>query len=333
MTRADAAPVAAGQIDPAIVRRASQWMARLWSDSASDADLAACAQWRAAHPDHERAWSRLQVMDAKLGKAAGPGASRALLDAPSGGRRRALQALGLAVAAGGAALALRESGDWQAVLADHRSGTGEIREVSLPDGTRVVLNTRTAIDVRFDAGERRVILRRGEILVTTATDRAPAHRPFRVQSRQGMVQALGTRFTVRQEADLSQVAVFDGAVDVYPADAVGVDRGVVRVNSGQRTVFSAQRAEPPVAARESAAAWSRGVLVAENMRVADFLEELGRYRAGFLRCDPAVADWRVTGVFSVLDTDRALRNLMLGLPLAVNYRTPYWVTVHAKRPA
>ena len=88
-----------------------------------------------------------------------------------------------------------------------------------------------------------------------------------------------------------------------------------------------------MAARESAAAWSRGVLVAENMRVADFLEELGRYRAGFLRCDPAVADWRVTGVFSVLDTDRALRNLMLGLPLAVNYRTPYWVTVHAKRPA
>ncbi len=53
-------------IDPAIVQRASEWMARLWSGEASDDDKAACEQWRTLHPDHERAWNRLQVMEDKL---------------------------------------------------------------------------------------------------------------------------------------------------------------------------------------------------------------------------------------------------------------------------
>ncbi|MBR8657942.1 iron dicitrate transport regulator FecR, partial [Achromobacter sp. Marseille-Q0513] len=81
---------------------------------------------------------------------------------------------------------------------------------------------------------------------------------------------------------------------------------------------------------EDAASWSRGVLVADAWRLDDFLAELGRYRPGLLRCDPAVADLRVSGVFPLRDTDRALHNLERGLPVTVVYRTRYWVTL---RPA
>jgi ferric-dicitrate binding protein FerR (iron transport regulator) len=65
----------------------------------------------------------------------------------------------------------------------------------------------------------------------------------------------------------------------------------------------------------------QGVLVAGNMRVGEFVAELARYRPGLLRCDPAVADLRVTGVFSLRDTDRALTNLTLSLPLAWRWST------------
>jgi transmembrane sensor len=71
-------------------------------------------------------------------------------------------------------------------------------------------------------------------------------------------------------------------------------------------------------------------LIAENMPVGEFVAELARYRPGLLRCDPAVADLRVTGVFSLRGTDRALTNLTLALPLAAVYRTRYWVTVRAR---
>jgi transmembrane sensor len=69
--------------------------------------------------------------------------------------------------------------------------------------------------------------------------------------------------------------------------------------------------------------------VAENMRIADFLAELDRYRSGLLRCAREVAELRVSGVFSLRDTDRALQNLALSLPVNIVYRSRYWVSVEA----
>jgi transmembrane sensor len=85
--------------------------------------------------------------------------------------------------------------------------------------------------------------------------------------------------------------------------------------------------QPPRAADESDAAWAQGLLVAEHMRVQDFAGTLGRYRSGILRCDPLAADLRISGVFSLTDTDRALESLALALPVTVAYRTRYWVTI------
>lgn len=63
------------------------------------------------------------------------------------------------------------------------------------------------------------------------------------------------------------------------------------------------------------------------MRVADFVDEIGRYRTGFTLCDAAVADLTISGVFSTRDTDRALQGLVDSLPVALSYRTDYWVKV------
>ena len=99
------------------------------------------------------------------------------------------------------------------------------------------------------------------------------------------------------------------------------------MRDGERTRFDQRHAEAPAPAREADAAWARGVLLAEDMRLADFTARLARYRSGFLRCDPAVAELRVTGVFPLRDTDRALHNLTLGVPVDIRYHTRYWVTV------
>lgn len=317
-------------IDQAIVQRASIWMAKLWSGEVSDAERQACMAWRAEHPDHERAWQRLQVMESKL-DALPREVARHTLREPAVtqhmARRRTLGLLGVAFMAGGSAYLVRESRSWQYLASDHATRVGQVSELTLPDGTQLTLNTATAIDVQFNELERRIVLREGEILVTTAADPATVHRPFIVQNRDGTVQALGTRFVVRQEQHASRVAVFEGAVEVRIRDALSA----VRVNAGEGVSFSTQHVGGVMPVRESsAAAWSRGILVVEQMRVADFIAEIGRYRTGLLRCDPAIADLRVSGVFSLADTDRALNNLSLGLPVKVVYRTRYWVMV---RPA
>ncbi|MGP1613469.1 MAG: FecR domain-containing protein [Pollutimonas bauzanensis] len=315
-------------IDAAIVQKAAQWMARLWADDASAAEHAACAQWRAAHPDHERAWRRLQALDDKLQDV--PQHAARVLDPAATNtlpRRRALQVLGLAAIATGAIHTARNSESWRILSSDYSTKVGEIREVVLADGTRVVLNTASAIDVRFDGAARDVILRSGEALVTTGRDSAAPARPFTMRSRQGAVRALGTRFMLRQDDDVSHVAVFHGAVEVLPAHAL---EAPLRLDAGEGTSFSDTHVHPRRAALERDLAWSQGLLIAENMRVQDFLREVGRYRQGLLRCSPEVADMRITGVFPLADTDRALANLKLALPVELAYRTRYWVTVQAR---
>lgn len=316
-------------LDPAVVQQAAQWMARLWADDACDADHAACRAWRAAHPDHERAWQRLQVFDNKLQELPQHAAPVLLQPADKNRlpRRRALQVLG----AGGIAAVLwptlRDTPAWLSIASDHSTGVGEIREFVLADGTRLVLDTASAVDVRFDESRREVVLRAGEIFITTAADPAAVARPFIVRSPHGTVRALGTRFTVRLEDDASLVAVYEGAVRIQPGAA---PEAALRLDAGQRSAFSSRRVQPTTHASESQAAWSRAMLVAQDMRVEDFVRELGRYRPGFLRCAPEVADLSVTGVFPLGDTDRALANLELALPVQTSYRSRYWVTVHAR---
>ncbi len=121
------------------------------------------------------------------------------LDRPSNPERRAaLGKLALLLAVmpvGWGSWKLAQSQQW---TADYRTAVGERREWTLADGSRITLNTNTAVDVLFDSQQRLIRLREGEILVQTATDNSPLARPFLVSTAQGHMQALGTRFIVRQ---------------------------------------------------------------------------------------------------------------------------------------
>ncbi|MFL9924773.1 FecR domain-containing protein [Herbaspirillum lusitanum] len=314
-------------IDQAIVQQAARWMARLWSDDVSAADTAACAHWRQQHPEHERAWQRLQSMEQKFSAMPDPAARHALKSAPEKimlTRRKSLQMLGLALAAGGSTQLIRRSDTWRLLSSDYASAVGEIRNLSLPDGTQVVLNTNSAIDIDYTSSERRILLRAGEILVSTAPDNAAQYRPLSVHARDGGIRALGTRFVVRQQDQQTSVAVLQDAVEIRPRQHPDQ---LIRLDAGQRLDFSAALSGPIETLGENTASWSRGVLVAEQMPIQAFIDELGRYRPGILRCAPEIADMKVSGVFSLRDTDRSLQNLTLGLPLQLSYRTRYWVTV------
>lgn len=232
--------------------------------------------------------------------------------------------------AGTSGLVASRTQTWQQTAADHRTATGEQRSVVLEDGSRITLNTASAIDVHFD-GERRVVrLVAGEILISTS--HATRHggmelRPFVIETAHGRIRALGTRFSVRQQDDRTHVAVIESAVEITSSNAMVPSRVL---HAGEQGSFTRLVIDAPFALEQQAFAWSRGQIVADDMRLGDFLADLGRYRPGFLRCDPAVADLRFSGVFPLQDTDRILSALPHVLPVQVKLRTRYWVTVMAK---
>ena len=316
-----------------VADEAAAWLTRFMAGEVDDAARARWQQWRNSHPDHERAWRHIEAVSARL-RGLDPGAachSLALPRKPShnAARRRLLGFAGGLTVLGGAGLLIgRGVGPMHELAADHRTAVGERREVTLADGSHIQLNTASAIDVRFSPDARVVRLTAGEIHVTTAED-VGAARPFLVETGHGTIRALGTRFTVRRHDDHTEVAVYQHAVEIMPADA---PTALQRLQRGEAMNFTRGRAGPRILADAQATAWTRGLLSVDNQRLADFLEELGRYRRGVLRCAPEVADLRFSGVFPLDDPDRILAMLPNSLPVAVHWRTRWWVTVTPGQP-
>ena len=317
----------AGAIDPKVIRQAADWWARLRED-ASPADRDRFERWRRAEPSHELAWQRLGALtrDVAAGVAqAGPSvASRTLLQAPLiQSRRTAMRLMFAAVGVGLGAWAVGERDAIRRLSADLRTGTGERRSVTLPDGTQVELNAGTAVDLRYTASQRELVLLQGEILIATARD--ANGRPFSVRTRGGVVTPVGTRFLVRDlEAGRMRVAVLEGAVDVR---GLAPDTAPRRVRAGEQAEFTAGGSFAPGTLEPGVSAWLDGMLIADEMPMSAFLNELGRYRPGLLHCTDAAGGLRVVGAFPLADTDKVLAMLEEILPVQVRRYTRYWVTV------
>lgn len=308
--------------DAQLVDQAIQWLITLRFNVADDAATAAFERWLHTSAEHQRVWQRVVTMNddftqlpAQVGRHALRGARQRI------SRREGLKLLGLVAGAAGAAWLGRDYTPLPALMADYRTATGERRWVALNDGSRIQLNSASAIDASFNAERRLVQLRQGEIVVNTGTD----NRPFWVQTRDGYLRALGTRFLVREEAHGTLLAVQQGAVAVFADSQAASARQVFR--PGEPVVFNRNGIRPAVANGLDPWAWSDGVISAHDMRLDDFLTELARYREGVLRCSEAVAGLRVSGTYQLDDTDQVLGLVAQSLKLDVTYRSRYWVTV------
>lgn len=308
-------------LDLKTLEAAATWYVQLNDGDADTAQTQAWQAWLAASPAHAEAWARVEKLQRQWSMVPRQ-AALSSLGAAQAQRREVLKVLGMLLAIGGGTWLASEQVPYRALLAQQRTGTGERRSLRLEDGSHLELNVDTALDVRFDAQVRAIELHRGEILVSTASD--PARRPFIVHSKNGSVRALGTQFSVRQLSEQTRVGVLQSAVEVRPRHHL--DR-VLRLDAGQQTDFDNDmftRAQPLPA---DSAAWVQGMLSVNDWRLGDFIDELGRYRTGVLRCAPAIRGMNISGSFRIDDTDIALANLPKSLPVKVHYLSRYWVSV------
>lgn len=307
--------------DHRTLQEAAEWFAVLADPPVSDHQQQAWRQWLAARPEHAAAWQRVEAISGQFARLPGDTRRQAAGQALRSAGRSRRQVLGLFALLGTAGmLAVAAQGHpWRAWVASERTGTGEIRDRRLADGTHLWLSSRTALDVDYSASTRLLRLFQGEVLIDTARD----PRPLVVDTLNGRLQALGTRFSVREGDGFTQLSVFEGAVRIEPF-ASAVPRVLQAGNQVRFDQHGTAASEPVDQARE---AWSRGVLLADNRRLGDFIEELAEHVPGYLACDPRVADLRLVGAYPLGDTGRILDALEGSLPVRVNRRLPWWVTL------
>src|SRR3546814_7268470 len=188
--------------------------------------------------------------------------------------------------------------DWSSDLCSsdlYATDLGEQRTERLPDGTRIILNTQTAVEVRYSRQRREIALQHGEAMFEVAHDAA---RPFVVATGDGSVTALGTRFQVRNEGAGAIVTLLEGSVEVTSqADRRQLKPGEqARYGAGAMGI-DVRQIDPP-----ATTSWLQGRLDFSGLPLAEAISEANRYSGVKLRLgDPRLADLPVGGSFR---TDR-----------------------------
>src|SRR5262245_1163791 len=198
-------------LSPEVLRDAAAWFANLADRSASEEDRRSWRTWLDAHPDHARAWRRVEEVMGQLVPLSGAGnAAGSVLAAARRRRRKVLGVLGaLLVAGGGAAMLQMPWRQWRDDGAMRSAawppGMGKVSTTVLADGSRIWLGSLGVLNPDYSESMRRLHLFRGDLLVETATDHAVPPRPFVVDTPHGRLRALGTRFAVRADEAASRV--------------------------------------------------------------------------------------------------------------------------------
>ncbi|WP_020182113.1 FecR domain-containing protein [Methylotenera sp. 1P/1] len=312
-----------------IVQEAVKWMVTLQSGIASEDDLLNCEKWRKQSQTHEETWQQLVGLSGNL-KSIPKALAHATLDNSEvnrklQSRRLVLKSVLLLAGSGTLAYSGYQFTPWQQMIADHGTAVGEQRKIMLADGTELHLNTDSAVDIHFDAQQRQIKLLKGEVLITTG-HQSYDHRPFSIQTTHGNVRALGTRFLVHQQENTTFVAVYESAVEVRPI----ASNKATRLKVGEQLSFDTSQAYGIMQADQDLSAWSDGVIVAKELRLADFAKELDRYRSGKIICNASVVNLKISGVFPINDPDRVIKTLENTLPIVAEKRMHFWITLNKR---
>lgn len=315
-----------------VTREAAAWFARLRADDVSEQDRARFDGWLAADPKHrdayasfERFWSTTgsYAGDPKLARAVHEAAAAAPPPAPRPAtpvviqnnrfNRRRMFAMAASVAMAvfaGSYLLVWPSSD------AYETAVGEQRSVALADGSRLTLNTNTRVRVRYNDDKRTVRLDRGQAYFRVAKD---SLRPFEVETRSGLVRAIGTAFDVYENGSEIVVTVTEGTVlvtdpsskdETLPVSEAGVASNsahkILRAN--QRLALASVRqlpaAQVTTAETEKSTAWLNGKLIFDNEPLGRAIGEINRYSGKrVILGDDKLKSLHLSGVFRTGEPD------------------------------
>lgn len=310
---------------------AAAWHGALTSDTWSSAEQARFAVWLAADPANPHAYRWVEQAASR---------TAALSSQPAFERLRAETHARLAtarrgpiprpaIAAGIAALIVGASMlGWQGIhppAAPVRSSpvsdqTGRVYAthvaqrlaISLPDGSTAILNTASRLRVGFTAGERRLVLERGQAYFDVAANSA---RPFVVAAGGRTVTAHGTQFDVRLRTEGVDVALFRGAVTVARP---GAANGIALHPNQLLSITRAGASVGPIARVAAVESWRKGEVAFDDTPLVDAVAEMNRYvdRPAVV-VSPALGAMRVSGVFRTDGMPAFLEALQAGFGVSI----------------
>ncbi|OZI74211.1 DUF4880 domain-containing protein [Bordetella genomosp. 12] len=298
----------------ATARQAITWWVLLQSGAASAHDRAGLQAWLHADAGHREAWAR--VCEVQQGVRRVPASlARAAFQPASPARRTALRGIAAAAVAGATGWGVYRHTPWQRLVADRSTGLGEVRKVALAPGLDITLSSDTAVQISRHGGQHQLRLLRGELLVQAKA------ASMQLDTGYGLARADHARLCARRGQRGCELQLLEGDL------LLERDTDRMRIHGPQGLWLPGHGAVRRHSPDPDAAAWVDGLVVAHDWPLRVLVARLAHHRHGVIHLDPELAERRVSGVFPLFDAELALRAVGHSLPIAVQRRGPFWLSV------
>jgi transmembrane sensor len=217
-------------------------------------------------------------------------------------------------------------GQWVQTFADHTTAVGERREVALPDGSTVTLDSDSAFDLTGTPQDPRVMLRRG-MAYFEVTPRAPGHG-FTVETPEANVTVVGTRFSVETNTGRTRVAVRHGIVETSARRETEAGTRMERLTRGEGVSVTAEGQLVKMTPSEDNFAWLDGRLTFHDQPLGAVLADLDRYFPGvILLANDRLATIKISGSYRLDDPASLVRSLARITSATVTDFSPYLLII------
>ncbi|HWA60433.1 MAG TPA: FecR domain-containing protein [Caulobacteraceae bacterium] len=307
-----------------IRERAAEWVVRVHADSCTEADWLALEDWLSGSPARQAAFDAAEALWLELGAEAAailpglapdePPTAEIIAFRPRPRTARPTRRIApWAVAAGLAAVGAGVGGylALRAPTLVYQTPKGATRQIQLPDGTAIALNSGSKIQVRFDRSARRVRMGEAEASFDVTHD---AKRPFLISAGDEQIRVVGTEFNVLRHGDSVTLTVRRGVVEVRnPAadEPMRIPAGFQLTHHDGDVVSEVRRVQP-----DDAFAWRQHRLICRDRTLGEIVDDLNRTFARPIRVKGEARALTFSGVLVVDSEDAVVRRLTQFLPVA-----------------
>lgn len=313
-------------IEHEILEQALEWILLLDENNFSQEQLNEFEAWKNKSEKHQYIWHKIENTHKKLtmhSQQLPKHLTKNILSNKNNHKLMPYKFLYIVLIGGSAYIYMFNDYDFSA---DYQTRYGEQKTVILDDGTRILLNNKTAFNVNYDENRREIALKFGEIYIETAKDHK--HRPFTVLNKEGVILALGTAFNVQQNNHFTTLSVIEHAVEVQPIQSQ--QKQILK--AGYSVNFDASQISKMMNNRAENLFWHKGLVLVNRTSLDEFSKIIEKNYGikVLISSDFSLEDLakiEISGSFPIHDQARLIELLEQSYPIKIekSFFTKKWV--------
>ncbi|MEM5552872.1 FecR domain-containing protein [Pseudoalteromonas neustonica] len=299
-----------------VFEQATLWLLRL-KDEPSEQQIHNWQKWLKICPQNAEAFEESVLLDAKLGNLSQQSMERLLALLPKSNIKKVsfIRPL-VALAASLAVIAVSFFHFNASRPTIYLTQIGETASFILSDGSQILLDSDTELNVEYSDNTRRIELLKGQVIFDVTPEK---QRPFIVVVEEIDIKVLGTQFNVNRLKDQVVVAVKKGKVKVTDPTVGDVfltaNQGYNSINDRQFNLTETQFA-----------IWQQGRIQFSNTPLNFAVEQLNRYQdKPFKLKQTSLNQLSLSGTYQLNDIDNTAKLLPKVLPVDVIDNGYFWL--------